>query len=735
MIPPKRAFALFPLVAFIGILLTWGIYVLRSEKRWDDLDISHMEYPNGWELTASEHGYGQVTFGPGLTLPSGRYIIEWEIDTDADNIVTLTTDNHANLAPANFTVHAGEHHGEHTFTLLDPSENLQFLVFFESGSYLNVGTISMRGTRCSDRAWLITLILLSLCAVSRLIATNIIRTRIDAFRIAVLVASVILASLPAFRSSVSLGHDGSVHIERLRALVSALSQWQFPVRVSGSLFNGYGSLFAVFYPALILYPAAFMVCCHASIPFAFQFTIIAITLLSGISMFIAGRKLFGHSTIGLIAAVLYLFAPYRLTNVFTRVALGEAAAMAFLPLFILEFNECLFRDRQRWPYLAIYAALLVHTHLLTALFCAISCTVVCLIFLRRVITEKRFFPLCSAILLALGLSLSLISPMMTYSRQGIDISNMLTSMSANTLSIGNLVGIADVNVYYWHSSSRSVGLLLVLSNVLLIVLKNDHKHYVTALSMVLSGIFMCFMTTSFFPWEPISRLTNQAVDIFQFPYRLLIFIDAFLALSGAYAFSCILHMLRLKEKRTTNLARSLCLLTLLVISVIQAWPIYSRTWTDQRQYSSKDPVELFVPPDYLLTDTSVDDLLPEPIIGKYLNVRSYEKFGTTVTCDLDAQSDALLTLPLFAFDGYSAALDGHKMPVWLGDNNRLTLFIKAGTHGTLTVCFAGKPVWRLMDMVSILCLLAMLICIHRKKRPNTRLSPVESTIAHGEYYE
>ena len=167
----KRKYIFLSIIGFLGILLTWIIYFFRGPQRWDSLDITHMGYFNGWDLTASDQGYGQVTFGPGLTLQSGRYTIEWEIDTDADNIVYLTTDNDANLSPSSFTVHAGEHCGECTFTLLEPSDNLQILIFFESGNILNVGTISLCGPRRSDRAWLITLVLLAFSIISFLNAS------------------------------------------------------------------------------------------------------------------------------------------------------------------------------------------------------------------------------------------------------------------------------------------------------------------------------------------------------------------------------------------------------------------------------------------------------------------------------------------------------------------------------------------------------------------------------------
>lgn len=76
---------------------------------------------------------------------------------------------------------------------------------------------------------------------------------------------------------------------------------------------------------------------------------------------------------------------------------------------------------------------------------------------------------------------------------------------------------------------------------------------------------------------------------------------------------------------------------------------------------------------------------------------------------MSAQSDAALTFPLFGFDGYAAEVDGQRMDVELGDNNRLKVLLPAGTQGTLKVWFAGKGVWRIADAVSALTLLALVV--------------------------
>ena len=77
--------------------------------------------------------------------------------------------------------------------------------------------------------------------------------------------------------------------------------------------------------------------------------------------------------------------------------------------------------------------------------------------------------------------------------------------------------------------------------------------------------------------------------------------------------------------------------------------------------------------------------------------------------DVNAQSDAVLTLPLFAYDGYVAQIDGKAAALGVGENNRLTVMLPAGTQGELHVGYAGSPLWRIADGISLAALIGMAV--------------------------
>lgn len=83
-------------------------------------------------------------------------------------------------------------------------------------------------------------------------------------------------------------------------------------------------------------------------------------------------------------------------DVYTRVAVGEAMAMAFFPLFIVGLYEVLFGDAKCWRMLALSACGIFLSHMLSTMLCAVLAAGAALLCLRRVIGQKRFVPLAKA---------------------------------------------------------------------------------------------------------------------------------------------------------------------------------------------------------------------------------------------------------------------------------------------------------------------------------------------------
>jgi len=187
-----------------------------------------------------------------------------------------------------------------------------------------------------------------------------------ALGILILTASVCTAQL-LIHQGLPVAHDMVFHIFQAdqfnRGLAGGvvLPRW---VLSSGS---GYGSPNFIFYAPLSYYLVALL---HLIVPSSIISIILAIWIsffLSGITMFLAVKRISGNKG-SLLSAMLYQFLPFHLLNLYARGTFAELCAYALFPLIILFMYETLSVKNARLApvYLSISYSGLILTHLVSA---------------------------------------------------------------------------------------------------------------------------------------------------------------------------------------------------------------------------------------------------------------------------------------------------------------------------------------------------------------------------------
>ncbi len=125
--------------------------------------------------------------------------------------------------------------------------------------------------------------------------------------------------------------------------------------MGGFSFNGYGAITSVFYPDVFLYPFAVSRRWRSDVAYAGMNLLAALNIGAAAGMYAAAKRLFQNRRAATCASVLYTLSAYRVMDVYTRVAVGEAMATAFFPLFIVGLYEALFGDAKCWRMLALSA--------------------------------------------------------------------------------------------------------------------------------------------------------------------------------------------------------------------------------------------------------------------------------------------------------------------------------------------------------------------------------------------
>ncbi len=172
---------------------------------------------------------------------------------------------------------------------------------------------------------------------------------------------------PFLRSGYFPTHDGEWAVVRLAEMHREIKDFQFPPRWAGFLNHGFGyPLFLFSYP-LPYYLGEVVHLLGPGIVNSVKLVFILSVFLSALTMFLLGRKLWGNLA-GLIAAVFYLYLPFRMVDLYVRGSIGESLAFIFYPLLFWLGLNLLEKRTGMWVVFAAAAlAGLILTHNVMAL--------------------------------------------------------------------------------------------------------------------------------------------------------------------------------------------------------------------------------------------------------------------------------------------------------------------------------------------------------------------------------
>ncbi len=713
------------LLAALLCALVFATGALKKPKIFENITTDYMVFQKKlprYSLTdGDEYGVIPMERRGWMHLPAGEYRLRWTISCDGDNILRLTNTNDATITPSEFTIPAGAGDGELHFTVEEDCEDFKIEFEFAAGTYMDIYQVKLYTPEYQDDAFTLLFFAVGASILWLMIGTGRL-TRENMAPALFIALAVLIGSAPALKTTFVIGHDGTYHMARLLNLADGLKNGQFPVRMGGFAYDGYGGVMSVFYPDTFLYPFALMLLGGASAVYVCNVFSVALNIGAALSMYVAAKRLFEKRWAAAGASILYTLASYRVVNVFTRIAFGEALAMIFLPLFLVNLYDVVCGDARRWKGLALSAACIFCSHMITTLFCAVLAAGFCLLHIRKIILQKRLLPLVKAVLVCLLLCLYRIGPLVMYSMQGLGADDLFRNITEFSVELGQVLLMnagtitRETNNPQIMEFSVEIGLPLMIGAALALyaALQKEErgKSEWAALKLVAGGALMTIAATDFFPWGAVSLLTKGQVGYIQFTWRLLILATPMLALAGGYG------LCEFGGKRQD--AAAVAALSMAVICVM---PIFSSEIQNPIYVEKGVIISPFMGrsfPEYTYSDTT--DFLAirkrSVEIDGDAEMADYEKRSTTITAQVNARAESRITFPLFDYDGFRATVDGREIAVERGSNNRVSVVLPAGTSGALKIWFAGKGWWRVGDAVSA-ATLALLAWSGAKKRKRT----------------
>ena len=529
---------------------------------------TYTETVYGGEYGIEGYGDGQLA---DYTAFSGQQVAEFERETLVPGTYTLTVTYKTEAEGGRFEVVDPETGAVLAQGAYDPGQGSVSVTFERKNGQYSIAVRSRQGADrlqidryelasqgpvYTDSFWILGLLAL-LALFGRWCLR---RRRAGQLRDLQLLLLGCVFSLPYLSDHLQYGHDIAFHVGRIFGIGTALRSGQFPVRLNADLYSAMGGYAnPVMYPELFLYFSGAMCALGASALLAAKVLLILINFLTAYCGYYGAKQIVGDEA-GMAFTLLYLCCPYRLDNIFIRAALGEALAMAFLPLAAAGIFQLMQGDCKKGFWAAVLGITgVLQSHILTmfllVLFGALYGAAVLLWQGRRFWAGwRRPLTLLAAAAATLALNVWFLVPFLQFSARydfnAFHITGWLKEfkvypwqMFMESYSTGGALGGTQSQ----EQLPVSLGSALLLGAVLMVwrwlrAPRSDQKETTQEKCLLGLGTAVLAMASMAFPWEQLEKLPliQKTFDKLQFPWRLLAVAAVLYCLAAAVEV-CLLH--------------------------------------------------------------------------------------------------------------------------------------------------------------------------------------------------
>ena len=562
-----------------------------------------------------------------------------------------------------------------------------------------------------------------------------------------LLAVSIFVSYPYFLNYAFDGHDFAFHLTRLEGIKDGFLSGQFPVRINPVFYNGYGYATSIFYGELFLYVPAFLRLVGFPLTKCFNFYVIMINTITCFGSYYCFKRMFKSSTVSVFTAILYTMAPYRLMDIYIRAAVGEYTAMTFLP-FVACGLYCIFaedtdRKEYRWSFVPLVVGItgIMHSHVLTGEMVGGIIVMVCVLLVYLTLQKKRFFALCKAVFVTVGINLWFLVPFVDFaltqdirifysgSEDLIQTTGAYFTQLISLFQDANWFGSKDVWNGIANEMPLTLGMPLALGMMLclamLFVGEQQKKQKRISFFALLVAFIVTWMATIYFPWDRVATtlpFMRRMLSSLQFIWRFLGPATAAAAVATGFG----LTMLRVKEGKTVGAVAGLVLCILTVVSgmLYINQDIVSRAPIRENNLDDYNTTNTAMKGEYALRDISYDVVTqifePRVFNGE---IEAYQKQGTNVTFTVtNAGESCYVLLPLLNYKGYHVSSDDGMITnanLSTGEAAVIRIDIPRSYAGDISVRYQGFWYWRLAEIMSAVSF-ALLIALRYRDRRKDR---------------
>lgn len=716
-------------------------FVLQSGRYVENAGSSYVE--------VEEHQGMDFFYVDYLSLPAGTYDIYFSYSAAGDgNIAYVDIEDNVSgfleegcnqLVTSNVVLESFYNQAKINVLLTQGTDYLRIKMFYSANGNLKVYSIKVCENH-SDELMALLLIVVISAVVDGIWLLRI--KRKDFFdagtktTIVVLAGVIFLSSLVLFVPYLVEGHDLRFHLLRIEGIKDSILTRQLPAKIQPNWVNGNGYAVSVFYGDLFLYIPAFLRIIGFSIRFSYVAYALLVNTATCLISYCCFKGMFKNNKAALIGSAVYTLSLYRLINMYIRSAVGEYTAMTFFPLIVYGIWKIFTDDTEdkKYKYNFIAPVIgytgLLQTHIISCEIAGIFTIITCLILIKKVFNKKRFCELALIVLFTAVINAGLLVPFISYMGEPVKI-NLVGGYKGGIQHYGafwaqlfevftSVSGLSNTkNDGIPGEMPVTTGIAIIAGGLFFAYMwymgRIDKKWRKTGVFCFVMGGMALFMSTVYFPWDRIQKLTAifaKVITSFQFPWRFLTAASVFITVAAVIA---VKHELEDDKIRTKWFS-----IVLVVLAVMQpSWLISgvlnngNVLWTYEEASLN---TEFLVGGEYLPGEINSAEHYALQFSYGSDNVSYMQLYRNkniiTFSYDNSTDESGHVATSIVYYTGYQAINNdtGSRLEVY-SDDGYLFVKLPPQSSGTYTIRFVQPWYWKLSYIVSLIGAVLLIIAV------------------------
>lgn len=557
-----------------------------------------------------------------------------------------------------------------------------------------------------------------------------------------LTGCVLVAFYPYMTDYYYIGADTLFHWGRVAFLKDTLLHGvDLPIRVHDTWLYDHGYAVPMFYGDLMITIPAVLMLIGFSLMTAYKCFVLVVIIMTAYISYYSLRKCTKSAYAALFGSMIYLLSPYYIFNIYSRSAVGEMTAMAFLPLIFcgvyLLYTEDICSEeykKYKW-YIILGMTGALQCHIISTELTVMLMGSICLCFWKKTFRKQTFLQLAEAVGIVLVINAWFWVPLIYMMGNE---SLYLRSLPQSEIQERGLLfasffqmlpnkGSAQIGMYQCEPVHVGAGSIMLLILYPLWKFRKREKNGTISCFAVLCGITL-LMSTMYFPWNIIQKVPviGFMVSSLQFSSRWMIWAIVLASIFSAFFCKKIIE----KGSPLMKMAIGCAILITIMTAVYHVNSIVANYGAIYLYEEENMGTHSVGNGEYVVEEALVSEIhFHDPIAETGVEWSDYRKEGTEIRIHLKntTEEEHYIEFPLMGYQGYSIAIvegmEGPYITDELGKHGDLRIAVPGSYEGSIYISYTGFPMFRVAEVISMVGILViMILALYRqiKRRRNER---------------